>query len=481
MTQPAPRPSPVQTPRACGTWPKIGSALLVMGVPVFLWFAPLPLGLKAHHAIAICSFLILAWITRVLDHGIAGLIGCYLFWALGVVRFEVAFSGFANDSAWFALAAMLFGTIAGKSGLARRLAYRVMLAIGTSYSRILLAVLVADFLVTFLIPNGLARVVVLAPIVIGLLQAMGLRPGANIGRGLILIITYASTVFDKTIIAGTVTITARGFIETLGHAQVLWSQWFLAFLPSDIVILLAAWRFTLLLFPHDGASFAGGISFLKEERLRMGRWTALEKKSMCLIAAASALWMTDFLHHLPASMVCIGVALLALLPAIGVLDLEDLRHKKYLLLFFFVASAIGMGEVLRATKALEPLANSLFSIIGPLLARPYVSTFVLYWTGFFAHILLGSEISMHAASMPLLMELARAHSLNPLTLGMIWTFAGGGKIFVYQSAVLIGGYSFGYFEPKDLFRLGLCLSIVDSLQLLLLVAFYWPLIGMGLT
>ncbi len=42
---------------------------------------------------------------------------------------------------------------------------------------------------------------------------------------------------------------------------------------------------------------------------------------------------------------------------------------------------------------------------------------------------------------------------------------------------MIAGYSFGYFQPKDLFRLGLCLSIIDSLQLLLLVAFYWPLIG----
>ena len=59
-----------------------------------------------------------------------------------------------------------------------------------------------------------------------------------------------------------------------------------------------------------------------------------------------------------------------------------------------------------------------------------------------------------------------AHALNPLALGMIWTFSSGGKIFVYQSAVLIGGYSYGYFEPKDLFRLGLCMSIVDSIQLL---------------
>ena len=60
---------------------------------------------------------------------------------------------------------------------------------------------------------------------------------------------------------------------------------------------------------------------------------------------------------------------------------------------------------------------------------------------------------------------------------MIWTFASGGKIFAYQSAVLIVGYSFGYFEAKDLLKVGFILTVVESVILLLLVPPYWPLIG----
>ncbi len=429
---------------------------------------------------AIGAFMILGWVTEVIDHGLTGLIGCYLFWALGVVRFDVAFSGFANDSSWFALGAMLFGIMAGKSGLARRLAYRVMLRIGTTYSRILLAVILVDFLLTFLIPNGLARVVILAPVALGFVEALGMAPGSNIGRGMFLILTYTSGVFDKTIIAGTAAITARGLIETVGRVPVQWSRWLFAYLPSDIIIILAAWRITLWLFPPEKTSLSGGISFLSEELRKMGRWTTAEKKSLFLILTASALWMTDFLHHLPPSMICIGIALLAVLPVTGVLEFSDLRLK-FVLLFFFVASALSMGEVLKATKTLDTFAKTLFSVTGPLLLRPYLSTFVLYWTGFVSHIFLGSEVSMLGMSMPVLMNFAHAHALNPLALGMIWTFSSGGKIFVYQSAVLIGGYSYGYFEPKDLFRLGLCMSIVDSIQLLFLVPLYWPLIIGNLT
>jgi di/tricarboxylate transporter len=76
-----------------------------------------------------------------------------------------------------------------------------------------------------------------------------------------------------------------------------------------------------------------------------------------------------------------------------------------------------------------------------------------------------------------LMSFARANSIHPLPLGLIWAFAAGGKIFVYQSGVLVAGYSYGYFNARDVFRVGLCVTIIESLVLLLTVPFYWPLIG----
>jgi di/tricarboxylate transporter len=64
-----------------------------------------------------------------------------------------------------------------------------------------------------------------------------------------------------------------------------------------------------------------------------------------------------------------------------------------------------------------------------------------------------------------------------LPLALVWVFASGGKIFVYQSGVMVAGYSYGYFTPKDLLRIGLCLTIIESFVLVLIVPYYWPLIG----
>jgi di/tricarboxylate transporter len=208
----------------------------------------------------------------------------------------------------------------------------------------------------------------------------------------------------------------------------------------------------------------------------MGPWSALEVRSAILMLSAIVLWMTDFLHHLPAPMIGLGIGLLAAVPRIGVLDADDLRRVNYLPIFF-VAAAVSMGQVLVTTKALEVLTDVLFAWMGPLVTNVYSSTLVLYWSAFLYHIPLGDETSMLATSLPALMNYAHLHHLDPLALGMVWTFGAGAKLFVYQSAPMVVGYSYGCFDARDMLKIGACLTIVESLILLLLVPFYWPWIG----
>ena len=80
---------------------------------------------------------------------------------------------------------------------------------------------------------------------------------------------------------------------------------------------------------------------------------------------------------------------------------------------------------------------------------------------------------------PLAHIIVPQHGMNPLQLGMIWTFAAGGKLFAYQSGVLIVGYSYGYFDARDLLRMGALLTVIEFLILVLLVPLWWPLIGIS--
>src|SRR6266850_2237956 len=438
----------------------IGRFLCVI-VPVVIWVGPLNLDPTIKHALAIASFMIIAWITEALAHALTGLIGCFLFWALKVVKFDVAFGGFADETPWFLFGAILFGMMATKSGLARRLAYLVMLRVGNTYSRLLLGLILSDFLLTFLVPSGIARVVIMAAIAIGLVEAFGLGMGSNVGRGMFIILTYTAGIFDKMVIAGAASITARGLIEKVGHVEVLWSKWFLGYLPCSLITIFVAWRLTLWFFPPEKPGLPGGAEHLRAELRKMGPWSGLEKRALLLMLIAISLWLTDMVHHVSPAVIGLGVGLFAVLPRVGVLDMDDLKRLNYLPVFF-VAAAVSMGQVLASTKALDLLTNVMFAWMEPLMTNIYSSTLVLYWTAFVYHFFLASEVSMLGTSIPL---------------GMIWTFASGGKIFVYQSAVMIVGYSYGYFDGRDMLRIGLSLTVIESILLLVVVPFYWPLIG----
>src|SRR4029077_703734 len=142
--------------------------------------------------------------------------------------------------------------------------------------RLLMGLIISNFLLTVIVPSGIARVVIMAAIAMGLVDAFGLGKGSNIGRGMFIILVYQATIFDKMVIAGASSITARGAIETFGGVDVLWSQWALAYLPCDILVMIAAWWLALRLYPPEITALPGGAEYLQGQIRAMGSWTRAE-------------------------------------------------------------------------------------------------------------------------------------------------------------------------------------------------------------
>jgi sodium-dependent dicarboxylate transporter 2/3/5 len=457
---------------------KLAKTLVCAAIPLGIWFAPLSLASNVKAAFAISAFMILAWMTELMEYASAGLFGLLLFWFFGVAKPDVIFSGFVNDTAWFYLGAMLIGAMATKSGLPQRIGNFVIARVGTTYSRLLLGLIIINFLLTFVVPSGAAVLVIMASITMGVMKLFDAERGSNIGRGLFVVITYTTSIFNKMIIAGTASIMSRSIIQQAGGVMVSWGLWFAAFLPTAIVTIFAAWWFTLKFFPPEAASLEGRSDLVKAHFSTTTAWTPLSIKAAVLSGLALLLWMTDWLHGVSASIVAFAAGLAGLLPFVDVLDEKDFK-KVNLLPFFFVAAALGMGEVLKVTGGLKILTDSFIGSVEPLLTSKAVALPALYWGGFIYHFVTASEISMLVTSLPILMNFAKTHALNPAWIGMIWSFSSGGKLFAYQSAVLVLGYGYGYFRPKDLIKLGGLLTIVDFAVLALSVTFYWPMLGLG--
>lgn len=468
--------TPVLSGHARSVQLRLIQAVACAGAGAVIWFAPLSVSPHIKAAFAISAMMILAWMTEVMEYASAGLVGLFLFWIFGIAKPEVIFSGFVNDASWFYIGAVFLGTMATKTGLPLRIAGLVVDRVGLSYSRLLLGLVVICFLLTFIVPSGVARVVIMAPICIGIIDLFGVDKNSNIGRGMFLLVTYTCAIFDKMIIAGTGAITARNVIERIGIVDVTYSWWLLAFLPCSLATILVGWRLTLWLFPPEVAGLEGRKLDVQAHFRKAGAWTPNATKASVLVLLALGLWLTDWLHGISAAKVAFGVGLIGLLPFVDVLNADDFR-KANLLPYFFVAAALGMSEVLRDTGGLKMLTDAFLGGMQPLLANRLIAVPVLYWTAFVYHFLTASEISMLATSLPILMQFAKSHGLDALWVGMVWTFAAGGKLFAYQSAPLIVGYAYGYFRHTDMLKLGALLTLVEFAALLFCTGIFWPILG----
>jgi anion transporter len=455
---------------------RVLKVVAAVAIPLAIWFAPLPIDRAMQAAIAISAFLIIAWMTELMEYAATGLLGLMLFWLFDVADTSVIFSGFVNDTSWFYVGAMLIGAMAAKSGLPQRIGNFVISRVGVTYSRVLLGLIIIDLLLTFVVPSGTAVLVIMASLALAVMKLFDARKGSNIGRGLFLVLTYVTGIFNKMIIAGSASIMARGMIEQAG-VTVSYARWFAAFLPTILVTVVAAWWFTLKAFPPEASSLVDRSEQVKAHFRTTERWTPLSVKAALLCGLAMLLWLTDALHGISPAIIAFAIGLFALLPFIDVLDEKDFRSIN-LLPFFFAAAAIGMGEVLESTGALRILTDNFIGGLEPWLADRTLAATVLYWGGFLYHFVTASELSMLATSMPILMEFSKTSGLDPLFVGLLWAFSTGGKLFAYQSGVLVLGYAYGYFRHTDLIKIGLFLTVVDFVVVWLSVVFYWPLLGL---
>jgi solute carrier family 13 (sodium-dependent dicarboxylate transporter), member 2/3/5 len=467
----APKPQDLLTPRML-----IGAVLGPI-VGLLLWWLPLGLDPPAQRALAIVAFMLVYWIAEPIAHGMTALIGCFCFWVLQITTFAVAFSGFTNTTPWFVFGALLIGEAASQTGLVKRLGYTAIHWVGTSYSRLLLGSILLAYLLNFVIPSPNAQLLILASLLTAIVAVVGVEPRSTMAKGLFLTVTYACSLFSKMNLGAASTLLARGLIEEQTGTPVLWSHWLLAFLPATVLTIAACWLTARWLYPAETPEPPGNQQYLREALQAMGPWRRDEQRALGWLLLAITLWATDFWHHADPAAIALGISLLLVLPKVGVLDTKAVRSVNFLLIIF-IGGAMSMGTVLTETHALTVIEDRLMHGIAPLLSNEWHAAFTLYWGGFLYHFLLAEDMVMVSTALPILLKSGTAHGYNPMALGMIWVFATSGKLLVYQSSVLILGYSYGYFEGKDLLKVGAILTLVESLVLMVLVSVYWPLIGL---
>ena len=201
----------------------VGLILAVL-LPLIVLLYPGDFPLSTRLALAISAFTVIFWTFEPVLIEYTSLLTLLLFPLFRVISFETAFAAFSGKAVWLVFSGMALSLAITETPLGARLAKRVLGRI-RSYNRLLLGVHILGVLMALLIPSGVVRILILMPMIISLLKALGEKPGSRTSAALILSL-MCSTYYGGTgvLTASVPNLVVFGVMESR-NIPIFWGEW----------------------------------------------------------------------------------------------------------------------------------------------------------------------------------------------------------------------------------------------------------------
>lgn len=271
---------------------------------------------------------------------------------LGLASPETALAGFKSQAVWLVFAGVVFGAAIQAHGMGGAVFDRAVGMLG-SYGKLVWATAALGLALSFVIPSAMGRVVLLAPLVSGLCDRLGLADDAPARTGLCLTAVAGTTLPAFAILTSNVpNIVLLGAMETAFGRGLTYGDYFLLNFPVlGVGVFILVPLLVMRLFP--------GELTRSEAAPAKGAWSAEQKRLMLLLMATLAFWATDNLHGISAAWIGLAAALICLAPRIGAVGPSTITKLNFGP-WFFVAGAISLGAVVRDSGLGPALGDYIF-------------------------------------------------------------------------------------------------------------------------
>lgn len=253
---------------------------------------------------AITVLIAVWWMTEAIPIPATSLLPLLLFPSFGVLPLDEAAVPYANPSIFLYLGGFIIALGIERWNLHRRIALRVVQAIGTSRRRIVLAFMVATALLSMWISNT-ATTLMMLPIALAVLATLGERTGVpsrshtysrSFGGALMLGICYSASIGGVASPIGTPTnIAFLGQYQTMFPTAppISFARWVLCFAPFSLCFLMLAWWVvTRLTNRVPAGTDPAHRQVISDEARRLSRLSGAERWMVAIGLATAVLWMT---------------------------------------------------------------------------------------------------------------------------------------------------------------------------------------------
>jgi anion transporter len=446
--------------------------LVALGASVFLPPLFAELSLRGQRSIIVTVAVVVLWTTAVLDSGTTALLAIALLALTGAaVSVREALQGFLNPVPYFLVSVLAMGLAVARSGLAERIARRILTHARGSSLRVYVQLVLAMPLLTFILPSATTRSSILVHIYEEVFTLARVPLDASVRKAVMLALSSINRLASTALLTGGITpMMAAAIIGGMS-----WTGWFAMMALPYYAILVLGGVLTGLLY-RRGLTRSMPAADLE----RTAAWTGREVRTLAIVLGASVLWLTDGVHHLDPALPAL-LALVALLtPGVGPLEWSDLDRGVGWANFFVIGASISLAHALGESGAAAWLARGLVGSL-PGLGGHAVATVVLLMLGATVlRVLIPNIAGFLALALPVAMNVGRETGMSPLVCALVVMITGDAVLYYpAQSASSLVIYERGHVSAAEVFRFGVWMTLVAYVAILFVALPYWTLIGRG--
>lgn len=471
-------------------WKRLFFILLGFGLFLFIYYMPpwkdavdptgkaFPLSREGKASIALFLMAGIWWVFEVVPIGVTSL-------AIGVMQalFAIrpakeAFRDFMDPSVMFIFGSVVIGLAFTKTGLTRRIAYKMLELVGERTNIILLGSLILTAgLAHFMAHTAAAATVFPILIAINHLYGEGDRP-TRFGKALFIGMAYAAGAGSIITFLGAARgPAAAGMFKEFTGADIGFFDLpkYLFLIGWGMVIII--WGYLMVFLKPEKSRIQGLKETVRDLSSDLGPMSRDEKfVILCLVLVVLGMGLQSFVYALKdwdrAAIMLVSTLLFFLFRVLTIKELEDVPWN-IILLF---SGAMSIGFCLWKTGAAQWMAVNwlvLFQKAHWMVFVMGIALFVLVMTNFIMN------VAAIAISLPVSLVIAKYLGVAPdVILYASLVTAGMPFMLLIGAAPNAIAYESRQFTPGEFFKHGIPMSVLLMVILAGAIALLWPLLGM---
>jgi sodium-dependent dicarboxylate transporter 2/3/5 len=471
-------------------WKKMGFLFLGIALFAVVYWAPpwpdaidpmdkhFPLTREAKGALAVFLLAGTWWVFEVVPIGITSLaIG--VMQALFLIRpARDAFTDFMVPAVMFIFASIMIGLVFTKTGLTKRLAYKMLVVVGEKTSMIYLGC----FIVTAALTHIMAHTAVAAtiyPLLVSIYALYGEGDKkTKFGKGLFIGMAYVAGAGSIVTLLGAARgAVALGFFKDIAGQDISFFQLTWYMFPVGWIMTFILWGFFMVFFKPEKAAIPGLREKARQLNAELGPLTRNEIKAAAIVGACIvAMALRPYVPFMkPIDKTAIILISSILFFITGIMEIDDLEAIPWNIILLF-AGAMSIGNCLWQTGAASWLAVNwlgMFQEANWFVFVMSIAFFVMMMTNFIMN------VAAIAISLPVALVIAPYLGVaGEVILFAALVTAGMPFLLLVGAAPNAIAYDSGQFTTGEFFLYGIPASIILMIITAFAVFVLWPLMGM---